>query len=278
MLDEDLSRRLDRLLRGGRRCDDLDRLFLGLRERPGARASVREIGDFVAHRGQREKGLVTDRARDILTSLESWLRISVQGMSFTRDEVRKVAEANLRNASEAQLTARLGMTRAVAKSVLIQGFKKLERGRNATPREVRTIDYLGGAFIWNPAFTEEALIDDLLHMLGEAGLLKKADRASFRSLSAFVALYVMTLLHGSGVLLDTGRADLSAGFANEEGRLEVKARLTVSGQPKPVLATVCLFWTTLTAATHCVPPLLEEGACWARPLEIDADGRLAFLA
>lgn len=277
MLDEDLSRRLSRLLRGGRRCDDLDRLFLGLRERPGARASVREIGDFVAHRGQREKGLVTDRARDILTSLESWLRISVGGGPVARDEVRKVAEANLRNASEAQLSTRLGMTRAVAKSVLVQGFKKLKNGRGATPREVRTIDYLGGAFIWNPAFTQEALIDDLLHMLKEAGLLKKADQDSFRSLSAFVALYVVTLMHGSSVLLDTGRADLIAGFANKEGHLEVKARLSLAGHPKPVFATFCLFWTTLGAATHCAPALLEEGACWACPLEIDADGRLAFL-
>lgn len=238
---------------------------------------MREIGDFVAHRGQREKGLVTDRARDILTSLESWLRISVEGGSFTRNEVRKVAEANLRNASEAQLSNRLGMTRAVAKSVLAQGFKKLQNGRDATPREVRTIDYLGGAFIWNPAFTEEALIDDLLHMLGEAGLLKKADHASFRRLSAFVALYVVTLMHGSGVLLETGRAELSAGFANKEGHLEVKARLSVAGQPKPVIATVCLFWTTLAAATHCAPALLEKGARWACPLEIDAEGRLAFL-
>lgn len=278
MLDEDLSRRLGRLLRGDRRCDDLDRLFLGLRERTSARASVREIGDFVAHRGQREKGMVTDRARDILTSLDSWLRISVQRGTFTSDEVRKVAEANLRNATEAQLSARLGMTRAVAKSVLVQGFKKLQSGRNATPREVRTIDYLGGAFIWNPAFTEEALVDDLIQMLAEAGLLRKADHARFRSLSAFIALYVVTLMHGSGLLLDTGRADLSAGFANKEGCLEVKARLSVTGQPKPVFATVCMFWTTLAAATHCAPALLEKGACWDRPLEINDDGRLTFLA
>lgn len=221
---------------------------------------------------------MTDRARDILTSFDSWLRISVQGGPFTRDEVRKVAEANLRNASETQLSARLGMTPAVAKSVLAQAFKKLERGRDATPREVRTVNYLGGAFIWNPAFTEDALIDDLIHMMCEAGLLKKADHARFRSLSAFIALYVVTLMHGSGILLDTGRATLSAGFDNKEGRLEVKARLHVSGQPKPMFATVCLFWTTLTAAATCAPALLEEGSDWTRPLEVGPDGRLTFLA
>jgi hypothetical protein len=266
------------MLRGDRRCDDLDRLFLGLRERPSARASVREIGDFVAHRGQREKGLVTDRARDILTSLYSWLRISVEGGPFTREEVRKVAEANLRNATEAQLSVRLGMTRAVAKSVLAQGFKKLECGRKATPREARTIDYLGGAFIWNPAFTEEALTEDLLHMLSEAGLLKKADHARFRDLSPYIALYVVTLMHGSAVTLETGRADLGAGFDNKDGRLEVKAQLNVPGLQKPLSATVCMFWTTLTATAHCAPALLENGVAWSRPLEIGHDGRLTFLA
>lgn len=139
MLDQDLSRRIARLLRGERRCEDLDRLFLALRDRPSARSSVREIGDFVAHRDQREKGPVTQKARDIFISLQSWVRISVLCEPFTLADIRRVAEANLRVATDAQLAARLGLKRAVIKSVLAQALKKIERGREATSRERRTV-------------------------------------------------------------------------------------------------------------------------------------------
>ncbi|MBC7985316.1 MAG: hypothetical protein H7X93_01395 [Sphingomonadaceae bacterium] len=278
VLDQDLSRRLGRLLRGERRSEDLDRLFLALRERHGAHPSVREIGDFVAHRDQREKGPVTQKARDVFTSFQSWLRISVMREPFTLADIRKVAEANLRNATDAQLEARLGLKRAVVKSVLAQALNKAEKGRDATPRERKTVDYLGGAFIWNPAFTDIEVVEDLLHVLGDTGLLQKADHAAFHTLSEFITLYVLTLMHGSAVLLENGdRADLVAGFANAEGRLEVKAVLTVNDLKKPVFAPACLFWTTLLGTAYCAPELLYDPSDWQGPLEINRDGKLAPL-
>lgn len=278
MIDQDLARRLARLMRGDRRSDDLDRLFLALRERASARPSVREIGDFVAHRDRREKGPVTQRARDIFTSFQSWLRISVMRQPFTLDDVRKVAEANLRNATEEQLHARLGLKRAVAKSVLRQALNKVAKGSEPTARERRTVDYLGGAFIWNPAFTDGEVVEDLLQVLGEGGLVRKADQAAFRALSDFIALYVVTLMHGSAVLLDNGdRAELVAGFANDQGRLEIKAVLTMNDMRKPVFAPACLFWTTLLASEHCVPALLDEPILWQLPLEVGSEGKLTPL-
>lgn len=278
MIDQDLSRRLARLLRGERRTDDLDRLFLALRDRASARASVREIGDFVAHRDQREKGPVTQKARDIFTSFQSWLRISVMRESFTLADIRKVAEANLRNATDEQLQNRLGLKRAVAKAVLAQALNKAAKGSRPTPRERKTVDYLGGAFIWNPAFTDVEVVEDLIQVLGEVGLLRQAEHAAFRTLANFIALYVLTLMHGSAVLLENGdRAELVAGFANNLGRLEVKAMLTMSHLKKPVFAPACLFWTTLAGSEHCATTLLDDLEHWRAPLEIGLDGKLAPL-
>ncbi len=275
MLDQDLSRRLARLMRGERRTDDLDRLFLALRDRSAARASVREVGDFVAHRDQREKGLVTRTARDIFTSFESWLRISVMRQPFTLAGIRKTAEANLRNATDAQLLGRLGLKRAVVKSVLAQALNKAERGAVATVRERKTVDYLGGAFIWNPAFTEAALVEDLLLVLSDTGLLRRSEHNAFRALSSYLALYVITLMHGSAILLENDdRAQLVAGFDNDQGQLEVKALLTVPDIGKPVFAPTCLFWTSLAGRDHCEPILLEDPTQWLGPLEISADGKL----
>jgi hypothetical protein len=110
MLDLDLQRRVQRLLRGDRRSDDLDRIFLSLRERSYGRASIREIGDFVAHRDKREKGLVTEKVRDIFTSFEAWIR-SLLGEAPTLDSASKVATANLRIATNEQLSERLQLRR-----------------------------------------------------------------------------------------------------------------------------------------------------------------------
>jgi len=278
MIDADLDRRVKRLVRGERRTDDIDRLFLALRERSHGRASIKEIGDFVAHRDQREKGPVTQKVRDIFVSFHSWARISVARLPFTLADIRKVSEANLRIATDAQIQARLGLSRGVAKSVLEQALRKAEKGKDGTDRERRTVDYFGSAFIWNPAFTDAEVLDDLVHILGTAGLLDAADRAAFSAVAPFLALYVVSLMHGSAVILeDGGRADLVAGFANDQGRLEVKARLIYGDLGKPIFAPVCIFWTTLLGREHCAEPLIDDPTHWEGPIEIDAAGKLAPL-
>ena len=127
-----------------------------------------------------------------------------------------------------------------------------------------------------PVRTVPITINSVQHPLPSALRCWKLGQAIGRALESWPGAEKIVVVGTGGLShqLDGTRA----GFNNKEGRLEVKARLNVSGQPKPVFATVCLFWTTLTAAAHCAQVLLEDGACWARPLEIDSDGRLAFLA
>jgi hypothetical protein len=57
------------LLSGRHLVHDLDRLFLAQRDRGHERESFREIGDFVAHRDERQKGLVTQTCRDVSRAL-----------------------------------------------------------------------------------------------------------------------------------------------------------------------------------------------------------------
>jgi hypothetical protein len=67
--DVEMRRRTMRLLDGDFRPDDVSRLFLWLRERSHGLASIREIGDFVAHSDTRKKGVVTEETRDFLKYL-----------------------------------------------------------------------------------------------------------------------------------------------------------------------------------------------------------------
>lgn len=275
MHDADLQGCVQRVLRGERRIDDLDRILLGLRQRSQGRDSIRELGDFVAHRDQREKGLVTGRARDILLSVRVWSG-SMLGQVPNIDDILAVSAANLRTATDEQLKAGLGLGRNVIRSVLGQAQRKLGSGKGLTDRELQVVTYLGNTFIWNPAFTDAQVADDLLHVLGKAGLLPPGCQPVAETLFPFLPLYVVTLMHGSAILFEDGkRAELKAGFGNGEGRLEVKALLPVSDQPKPTQANVCLFWTALPGAGHCSGLLLAEPRHWDGPLDIDRDGKLA---
>lgn len=270
-----MQRRVERLLRGDRRPDDLDRLYLNLRDRAHGRASVREIGDFVAHRGERDKGPVTSRVRDIFISLHSWAS-GLLGQTPTLEQARKVTAANLRIATDEQLQHRLALRRTVVASVLEQAFRKLEQGRQTTERERRVVNYLGSAFIWNQVFTDEEVEADLAFVLERLKLLNHDDCARLHTVAPFLTLYVITLLHGSAIRLDElGRAELFATYRNEQQRLEVKATLIITDIGKPMIAPVCIFWTGLSAASWCDPSLLECRVEWDGPLEINEAGLLA---
>ncbi len=277
MKSAELRQRVQRYIQGDCRVADLDRIFLGLREHCYGLASVREIGDFVAHRNQREKGPVTDKIRDIQLSLESWLN---QGEGRFPDlaAAKRISAANLRTATDAQLDARLNLRREVVKSALNQAIKKMESDRfeNLTQRERAVFNYLAGAFIWNPAFTDEQVVEDLAALLIKSGALLKEERDALDANQAFLTLYVTALMHDSTVVMDDGsRFELVAGFANQENRIEVKARIELAGFSKSVIAPVCVFWTKLIGTVHCSDDLAAAPGDWSGAIEIDPSGRLA---
>lgn len=273
----ELRQRVERYIRSDRRVADLDRMFLGLRDRCYGLASIREIGDFVAHRDQREKGPVTDTVRDIQLSLESWLRQG-EGKAPDLPLAKRISAANLRTATDVQLAQRLGLRREVVKSVLAQAISKMEADRfeKVTDRERNVFNYLAGAFIWNPAFTDEQVANDLASVLTKSGALRLDEREAFDAGRPFLALYVTALMHDSVVIMDDGaRFDLVAGFDNHERRIEVKARIDLPGWGKKVTAPVCVFWTRLIGTEHCSDELAATPAGWVGAIEVDLSGRLA---
>jgi hypothetical protein len=276
VLATDLQRRVQRLLSGDCRTEDLDRIFLGLRGRTGCRTSLREIGDFVAHRDQREKGPITQRVRDLAVSCHSWTWQQF-GRGPSLKQAIVIAEANLRIATDAQLDNKFKLKRAVVRSVLKQAISKVQAGKNLTDREYRIFNYLGTAFIWNPMFRDSEVIDDLGFALRDAGLITKADQDRLPIIGPFIALYVIALMHGAAILLDNGgRIDLRASPDAEE-RLVVLASFMFPNMPKPVYAPICIFYTEHRAKDFVSQELLDDLEGWAGPLDIDRAGKLAKL-
>lgn len=280
-LAADLRLRVQRLVRGEHRHDDVDRLFLGHREHCGDRYAVREVGDFVAHRDQRDRGVVLEQAADVLTSIRTFIKVRMDlgsGKAPDREMIRAVAEANLRLATREQLSHRLRMTRQEAAAALSRAFRKIDTDAPVNRRERRAVDWLGGAFVWNPEFTGDTLFEDLTRTLVDHDLLAVSRKDEFAPAKTFVCLCVVTLMHGSSLLFADGcRVELIAGRDNDQAGVEVKARLTFVEAGKTIAVPLCLYWTQLKASDHCHPSLLEGPPHWTGPLDVVA-GRLAPLA
>lgn len=187
---------------------------------------------------------------------------------------RKVAHANLRLATDEQIKASLGLRRDAAKSVLEKALKAIVTGRRLKAREATALEYFGNRFIWNPAFTDLRLFDELVEVLTLNMALHPEEVTAFRHIQTFNTLFAITQMYGSTIVTSDGsRAELIAGYGNKEQKLEVRALLILSESPKPVLAPVCVFWTTLDAEAHCSRVLMENSLKWSDPLDVK-DGEL----
>lgn len=267
----DLRLRVQRLLRGERRHDDVDRLFLGLRDRADSRETIREVGDFVAHRDERDRGTVLQQTSDVLLSIQTFLKIRAE-RAFTLGEIREVAEANLRVATPAQLSARLRLTRPEARGALKRGLAKVERGEDVTRKERRAIDYLGGAFIWNPDFTDKGLHGDLADALVAGGYLLSGERPTWKAAQPFISLCVVALMNGTKLVLNgSNPVTLMAGYDNDDGLIEVKAQLQFEQSGKQIWMPFCLYLTALSAEEHCDPVLLAGPRQWDSHLDVRND-------
>ena len=282
LYDEDLRLRAQRLLCGDHRTNDLDRLYLGLRERSRGFEAVREIGNFVAHRDVRNKGLVTQVGRDVFTSVDVW-SMGLRGLTPSLADISRAADANLRLASEAQLKAGCGCGPATARKRVERALRKIERGEAITDVEMATLDYVGNRLVWRPAFLASQLAGEFERLLAVTGLASASELSNFPAAADFLTLHALAVMHGSSIIIAPGKtARLLAGYANRERRLEVKIEITFRELAKPLMTPICLFLSDLAPEPHCDAALIRPEPVlvdhWDRPIEVGPDGRLQLLA
>jgi len=275
MLLEDHTRRVARLVRGERKVTDLHALFSDLRMHQPGRPSVQEIGHFAAHRHERDAGISLARANDIQTSARFW-RLQFNGATFNATQLKEAGRANLRIIPDERIKEMFGISRQTAEQSFNKAIRKFDAGLPLRERELHLVKMFGLSMMWQYAFSDGTLWSDFVDLLIEEGALAQEDRSRFGPVSTFLSLYALNIMHGARLRMADGQMAQLRLAASEEGFLRIKAEIPISDTPKPIIASVPMFETTLAAVDYCDPVLL---AILDEPIPAEIDGdRLIPLA
>jgi len=294
MADPKSRARVERLLGGNFRPDDLTGLFLFARDHCDGREAVAEIGHFVAHHNERDKGIVTRATRDWFTVVRFYMSrfgqsaeaLPVYGdkmPSSTRDYFRIAV-----NRIDAKyIREKTGMRRADAHRLLNDVTERLVQNADGTwalpdnlmPQEVSLVECVIGVLVTKPAFDAERLCDDFLATLKSNGLITKEELSEHKSsLQTLVQLFAVATMHNCIVQIGDGTvAQLRGRTAPTIGRIMIYANVPGAVPYAPQVAFgASMFTANLDPNIHCHPDLLTDKE-WDCEVEVAPDRRLSPL-
>jgi len=287
-----------RLLAGDVRIEDINTLFRYLRTRSYGNKVVKEMGDFISHREERDEGIVVNDVTDFFI----FYRKRIQDYYFQSldlrnmpDFVPEVLEANLRRMDSQTVLEVTGKNAAAANQTLKAALRKIytkSDGRlafseNLTRQEWRVFDGLWRTMHISPAFTTDELFDGLCIALEKNGLLESAERSNFEKLRRVIAAHAVATMHWAEVKLGDGSiGHLYARIAQIGGKgdpiLQIYAQsetLSITDRTKPMGIAYPVFTSSANPAETCDPALLAiPSQDWDFPLELNAEGQLTRMS
>jgi len=289
--DSGLRARVERLLRGDVRPDDLDRLFLYARDRCDGRESVQEVGDFVAHHNERTKGILTRCVQDwyVSSRFHFYMMDKPQGPdpNDLPSNFDAVLWASFRRADAKEISRVIGLDRAEVSQrlpAITRGLKRNPDGSMAlnnfyTRKELRIINGLSKMLIAKPAFDNDRLFDDLAATLKSHGLLYHSELRAFTDLKTVIGLFTITVMHNSTIRLGDGTAiRLKINDARGAQKLAVCAPVQVSVlQGSPIFVATAMFATEIDIQRACTAELLAIPDPWDFEIELTPERLLSKL-
>lgn len=291
MTDPKSRARVERLLHGKNRADDLTHLFLYARDRCDGRESVQEIGDFVAHHNERTKGIVTRAVREFFAIANFF------GPRFTTGGPHPLDPQNLPNTTPDFLRAcfrrldhstiktRTGLSKANAYKILpslIRALRKKPDGSFALPvvtrAELTLFQCLASYMVMREAFTGDQLFDDLCATLKSNSLITKPELQEAVVFRAPVLLFAVSMMHNSVIRIEDGSAVKIFAHCNDTG-IHVNAAVPAMdiGQPNEIRFATDIFTTDIPAHEFCDPKLLGTPDWSAVEVELSPEGVLTVL-
>jgi hypothetical protein len=219
MADAKSRARVERLLRGDFRPDDLTGLFLFARDHCDGRESITDIGDFVAHHNERDRGIVTRSTRE-------WFAVTRFHMSaFGPNGPRPFDGQNMPPATRDYfkiavnridakfILQKTGLRRAAAYQIMLSLADRLTPNadgtwalpRDLTNNELNLAQCVSSVMVVKPAFEAARLFDDFVAALKSNGLITKDEiRDHTDTLRILVQLYAVAAMHNCIVQIGDG--------------------------------------------------------------------------
>lgn len=294
MIDTNLRVRVERLLRDDFRVEDLTTLLLAMRFRSGGRETVREIGDFVAHRDERTKGIITRSTRDFFITLKFLVPyIPVAGsnppplsIANLPASIREFLPASLRQINNDMLQKETGLKRATAEKLLKTINSNLKTNADgtlflaqSTPDQLRLIQCLAGVITSKSAFDGDRLFQEFSEALIGNNLLAKNELKAFAKISPALSLYAVSVMHKCVIDLGDGSTATLGAMANTgHGKVGVFAHSAVKAEDgKDRIIAGSIFETGLNAQDCCEPELLGISGDWPFHIELTQKQQLTRL-
>jgi hypothetical protein len=288
MIDTGLRIRVERLLRDDFRVEDLTTLFLALRDRCEGREAIREIGDFVAHRDERTKGITTTAVRDFFTSSRFVVEYNLAKKSVSMADLpanfMDILYATFRRLDNKILKSQTHLKRSAAERLLENISTRVTKSSDGklflawpTSDDVRLIKCLTSYLVSRAAFDEESLFQEFSDTLIANGLLNKKEVRTLLRMKGTIALYAVAYMHQCEIVLNDGtKANLFAMRDTGGGFLGVTAVAQVD-MTKKINFGGPIFQTNMVASSCCEDNLLQIERWERSHIELKATKKLGLL-
>lgn len=290
--------RVRRLVAGVARPEDIAAILLYLRRRSFGCKLVSEMGDFVAHSDERDKGHSFRFTKDQTLALAFHLQIlggkqGIHPWPAGLDVLQSGVMAAFRVSAPDYSIDKLGVPKERAKRLLERALSKVqvfEGGQvSVSPDLSNTEDAALRAFFGIlstvPAFSASDLMDELIICLAKNKLIQASDLSSLAGQVKTLGIYCLAKMHSARIKLPTGEpASLQLGV--EYGTRSEDYLVIVADIPAPDLGVgtrvvLPFFDTDCGAHDWCSPTLRAvltgPSTSTSAPIEINGDGKLAFL-
>ncbi|MGZ5005403.1 MAG: hypothetical protein ACXV8H_07775 [Chthoniobacterales bacterium] len=291
MPDAQSRARVQRLARGDIRSDDLTRLFLFARDHCDGRETVRDIGDFVAHHSERNRGIITKSTRDwfavaryffsnIAAEILDPLKMPAATKDYFEIAINRIDAQTIRNET--------GLRRPAANALMNEIVSRLMQNGDGTwalPNRTRSehnlVNCVSSVMVVKPAFSADRLCEDFIATLKSNGLITKEEIANCAvELRNTIQLYAVAAMHHCVVQIGDGtKTQLKA--KPEPGLKQIQVLAPIpnlfSAPNAPVTyVTTAMFTAELDPVVHCHPDLIAN-AEWDLEIEVAPDKRLSPL-
>jgi hypothetical protein len=289
MPDAKSRARVERFVRGEFRPDDFTELFLFARDHCDHRVTVKDIGDFVAHHFERDRGIITNATREWFTVARFCVPLFT-GKFFDPHRMPPVTkdyfEIAVNRIDKKTIRDKTGLHRLNAYRIMQGITARLNQNLDGTwslPSDLSTIEgkliqCVSSTMVVRPAFDANRLCNDFISTLKSNGLITKEEISKRgEDLRTIVQLYAVSRMHNRFVQIGDGTSTQLKAKPQLKGKsIVVNAEVPNTFSSPRVLIATSMFTANLDPAIHCHEDLIALRD-WNLEIELAPDKRLSPL-